>query len=133
MLTLVACGLGNDAIALRLDASRRTVSTHVERILGKLGQPNRAAPPRWPSSGACCGCRWPARRAWAPAPRPSRASPLPGAPPPAPRPPRRRPFVVGSLIPLAGPGMADGHEMLGGATLRHRARSTPAAASAAGP
>src|SRR5262249_54276604 len=42
VLTLMACGLSNTEIAGRLHTSSRTVSTHVEHILGKLGQASRA-------------------------------------------------------------------------------------------
>src|SRR5215471_19146128 len=42
VLTLMACGLSNHEIAGRLQTSIRTVSTHVEHILGKLGQASRA-------------------------------------------------------------------------------------------
>jgi branched-chain amino acid transport system substrate-binding protein len=42
VLTLVAGGLSNPEIAGHLGASARTVSTHVERLLGKLGQASRA-------------------------------------------------------------------------------------------
>src|SRR5262249_59045062 len=42
VLTLIACGLSNTEIAGRLHTSSRTVSTHVEHVLGKLGQASRA-------------------------------------------------------------------------------------------
>ena len=121
VLTLVACGLANDAIALRLETARRTVSTHVERILGKLGQPNRAAAAALAVEHGLLRLPLPGSTGWGDGPLAvarlaaggdARAIPR--------RPPRRRPFAVGSLIPLGGPGMADGHEMLGGATLAIR-------------
>lgn len=43
ILTLVAAGLTNPDIAQRLGVSRRTVATHVERILAKLGVSTRTA------------------------------------------------------------------------------------------
>lgn len=43
VLTLVVAGLSNPDIAERLGVSRRTVATHIESILAKLGLPNRAA------------------------------------------------------------------------------------------
>jgi branched-chain amino acid transport system substrate-binding protein len=43
VLTLLAIGLSNTKIGTVLVASPRTVSTHVEHILAKLGQPSRAA------------------------------------------------------------------------------------------
>jgi branched-chain amino acid transport system substrate-binding protein len=42
ILTLLAAGLTNPQISERLHTSRRTVSTHVERVLAKLVQGNRA-------------------------------------------------------------------------------------------
>jgi DNA-binding CsgD family transcriptional regulator len=78
VLTLVAGGLSNPEIAGHLGASARTISTHVEHLLGKLGQATRApspptsstcsassvrrrarAPPRSRSTRACSGCRSP--------------------------------------------------------------------------
>ena len=41
VLALVALGLTNKEIAQRLDLSRRTVETHVERVLGKLNAASR--------------------------------------------------------------------------------------------
>ena len=43
VLTLLADGLTNRAIAAELFISSKTVSVHVSRILGKLAVPNRAA------------------------------------------------------------------------------------------
>jgi len=43
VLTLLAVGLSNTEIGTVLFASPRTVSTHVEHILAKLGQPSRTA------------------------------------------------------------------------------------------
>src|SRR3977135_2624170 len=42
VLTLVAGGLSNPEIAAHLGSSARTVSTHVERLLHKLGRASRA-------------------------------------------------------------------------------------------
>jgi DNA-binding CsgD family transcriptional regulator len=42
VVTLLATGASNPEIAQTLVVSRRTVSTHVEHILGKLGVPTRA-------------------------------------------------------------------------------------------
>jgi DNA-binding CsgD family transcriptional regulator len=39
---LVAVGLSNDAIAVRLDISRNTVKTHLKHLMGKTGGKNRA-------------------------------------------------------------------------------------------
>lgn len=43
VLSLIIFGCQNAEIARRLDIARRTVSTHVEAILHKLGLPNRSA------------------------------------------------------------------------------------------
>ncbi|WP_440711758.1 ABC transporter substrate-binding protein [Herbiconiux sp. YIM B11900] len=43
VLTLLACGLSNINIALRLEIARRTVATHVELVFAKLGVSTRAA------------------------------------------------------------------------------------------
>jgi DNA-binding CsgD family transcriptional regulator len=42
VLTLVACGNSNGEIALHFGLSPRTVATHLERVLQKLGVPSRA-------------------------------------------------------------------------------------------
>ena len=42
VLALLAEGLGQDDIATRLVISKKTVGTHIEHILGKLGVRNRA-------------------------------------------------------------------------------------------
>ncbi len=42
IIALVALGLGNKEIALRLGVSRRTVSTHLERLFVRYGLHSRA-------------------------------------------------------------------------------------------
>lgn len=44
---LVACGMSNREIAVKLFISRRTVDGHVERILAKLGVPSRVQIAAW--------------------------------------------------------------------------------------
>jgi branched-chain amino acid transport system substrate-binding protein len=102
----------------------RTVSTHLEHILTKLGESSRA--------GAAAMA---AERGWLCLPIPGRGAPVNnltvslldarvgfGALSSSTRPGRRqasskRPLVVGSIIPLSGPASADGREMLNGSTL----------------
>lgn len=47
VLGLVAEGLDNPGIARRLHLSRRTVETHVSRLLAKTGEPGRGSLPHW--------------------------------------------------------------------------------------
>ena len=124
VLTLMACGLSNTDIAGRLHTSSRTVSTHVEHILGKLGQASRAGAAgvavdrgylRLPVPGdgalpqgitigylharaegavAPAAAARPALRSWA-----------------------RRPLLIGSAFPLHGPARHDGREMANGSAL----------------
>jgi branched-chain amino acid transport system substrate-binding protein len=124
VLTLMACGLSNTDIAGRLHSSSRTVSTHVEHVLGKLGQASRAG-----AAGVA------ADRGYLRLPVPGSGA-LPqgitigylharaeGADPPAaparPAPRRwsRRPLLIGSAFPLRGPARHDGREMVNGSAL----------------
>ncbi|MEA2280326.1 MAG: branched-chain amino acid transport system substrate-binding protein [Solirubrobacteraceae bacterium] len=127
VLTLLAGGLSNPEIAAHLGASPRTVSTHVERILGKLGRASRTAAASLaieegllrlpvPGGGRCVeglpiglvdetaeGRRPRSRRpAYHPAAR-VRSRP--------------RPYLVGSAFPLTGPARADGTELRNGSGL----------------
>ena len=127
VLTLIAGGLSNPEIAAHLGASARTVSTHVERLLGKLGQATRAGAAavaidqgllRLPVPGG--------GRAIEGLPvglvdqhvegrdlrtRPSAYRRGPHAPT------RPRPYLIGSAFPLTGPAGADGIEMHNGSGL----------------
>jgi branched-chain amino acid transport system substrate-binding protein len=124
VLTLMACGQSNTEIAGRLCTSSRTVSTHVQHILGKLGQASRAG-----AAGVA------ADRGYLRLPVPGRGALPQGmtigalharaetgvAPAAAARPvPRlwaRRPLLIGSAFPLHGPARCDGREMLNGSAL----------------
>jgi branched-chain amino acid transport system substrate-binding protein len=125
ILTLMAGGLSNHEIAARLTASNRTISTHVEHILGKLGQTSRA--------GAAAVA---VDRGYLRLPLPGRGTPPPGltvgflharaegAAPPSgaravssPRPRVRPALRIGSAFPLRGPAGNDGQEMLNGSAL----------------
>ena len=120
VLTLLAGGLNNKEIAERLTMAPRTVATHVEHILGKLSQRTRAG------AGAIAVDQGLLRM-----PPPGRADDLSGltigllqrpGDEPAERPLRlapvaRRPLLIGSVLPLAGPARADGIEMRNGTAL----------------
>ena len=111
-------------IAGRLHSSSRTVSTHVEHILGKLGQASRAG-----AAGVA------ADRGYLRLPVPGRGALPQGitigylharaegavAPAAAPRPAlrswARRPLLIGSALPLHGPARHDGREMVNGSAL----------------
>ncbi|HCU97410.1 MAG TPA: hypothetical protein DHU96_33760 [Actinobacteria bacterium] len=135
VLTLLACGLSNQEIAARLHASSRTVSTHVEHILGKLGQASRAGAAgvavdrgylRLPVPGNGTVPRgitvgWLHARAETAATGTGTGAPGPCGPAaatrPAPRTWTRRPLLVGSAFPLHGPARYDGREMVNGSGL----------------
>lgn len=130
VLTLLVAGLTNNEIARRLFTSARTVTTHVERLLGKLGFSGRAAAAataldqglvRLPFPGGAArfehlavgrvaaaaeGREPPHGRAPAAGSGPS---PVPGH---AVRAVRRRPLLIGAALPLTGPAADDGTEML---------------------
>lgn len=125
VLTLMAGGLSNTEIARRLFTSPKTVSTHVEHVLKKLGTATRAGAAavaleqglvRLPIPGGgleslTIGLLDRAQRAPASAPA-SRA-----VVPPANSARRKRPFLLGSAFPLGGPAEADGLEMRNGSAL----------------
>jgi branched-chain amino acid transport system substrate-binding protein len=124
VLTLMSGGLNNREIASRLRASARTVSTHVEHILAKLGARSRAGAAavavdrgliRLPIPGggsaldaltagvletAAAGLREGRER-------PACAAGVA----------RRRPHLIGAAFPLSGPARADGIQMRNGAAL----------------
>jgi branched-chain amino acid transport system substrate-binding protein len=121
VLTLLVAGLTNAGIATRLAIGARTVGTHVDRVLTKLGVASRGAAAARalddglvvvPPPGGTAGFE-PMRlgRALAAAEDP------PAARIPTPRPLRRRPLRVGALLPLTGAATADAHEMEQGARL----------------
>ncbi len=120
VLTLISGGLHNREIADRLRASARTVSTHVEHILTKLDQRSRAGAAavavdrgllHLPIPGGSAGIE--ALTIGMVERIASDALVRPGETPLT----RRRPFLIGSAIPLSGPASADGIEMRNGAAL----------------
>jgi branched-chain amino acid transport system substrate-binding protein len=127
VLTLLAGGLSNPEIAAHLTASPRTVSTHVRRVLAKLGQATRAGAAavaieqgllRLPVPGGGRSleglslalvdevAEGRAPRTRRPLVRPA---PLGGT--------RPRPYLIGSAIPLGGTASADGIELRNGSNL----------------
>ncbi|GAB3466486.1 hypothetical protein GCM10027570_55820 [Streptomonospora sediminis] len=142
ILTLVTGGLTNAQIAERLSIARRTVATHVEHILAKLGQPTRSAAAAiaighgllvLPLPPGTALDALPLRRLDAPDPaapadpggggadrtpqETAAAAPAPAGPAGIQRRLRRRPLYLGSLYPLHGPSLEDGRAMRTGAQL----------------
>lgn len=120
VLTLLVGGMTNSQIAARLGSSPRTVTTHVDRVLTKLGVGNRTAAATLaltdglmvlPLPGGTSGFeRFALGRLSAAAAghRDMR---------PSTRPVRKAPMVLGAAIPLSGSGRDDGMEMLRGSQL----------------
>lgn len=122
VLTLMAGGFHNRQIAERLHASARTISTHVEHILTKLGQRSRAGAAamavdrgllRLPIPAGAAGMETLSIGALERIVDGAQEQEPRGASPPF----RRRPFLIGSAIPLCGLASPDGFEMRNGATL----------------
>jgi branched-chain amino acid transport system substrate-binding protein len=127
VLTLMAGGLSNPEIAGHLHTSPRTVSTHVERILSKISQSSRAGAAglavqegllRVPVPGGgrsinslAVGKVDQRLRGWR-RPKDDHAIPANSR---ARR--HRRPFLIGSALPLDGPAAAEGMELQRGAAL----------------
>lgn len=123
VLTLLAGGLHNREIGARLRTSTRTVSTHVEHILMKLGARTRAGAAamavergllRLPVPDGGLGMEGLAIGELEVLVRtldhePTKPASLSLA--------RHRPYLIGSAVPLSGPARADGMEMRNGATL----------------
>lgn len=120
VLTLVAAGFGNEAVAVRLDIKLRTVTKHVENIFAKTKISTRAGLAsmatdrgllRLPTPGGCDG--YPlgtgqierlTRALQGPASTRDRRMTL-------------RPILIGMPLSISGRGGADAVEMLNGATL----------------
>jgi branched-chain amino acid transport system substrate-binding protein len=141
VLTLLAGGLSNGQIAERLVSSARTVSTHVEHILAKLGQTSRTGAAAMavergylklpvPGDGQLDGLTigtlhalavgrsaGPARRAPSAGPAGPGAELTVAAGPPTPRRTASRPLLIGSAFPLHGPAAGDGAQMRNGSAL----------------
>ncbi|MEU6715434.1 ABC transporter substrate-binding protein [Nonomuraea sp. NPDC046802] len=125
VLTLLAGGLTNTAIARYLGTSPRTVSKQVESVLGKLGQATRSGAAavavdhgllRLPLPGGCpeltalaVGAVDRLMRAPGPLPHFATAGVAPRRP--------ISPYEIGLLLPLSGPSHDDGEQMRRGAEL----------------
>lgn len=133
VLTLLAVGLSNTEIGTRLSASPRTVSTHVEHILAKLGQRSRAGaaalatergylrlplPGSGPvpsgltvcqlqrlAEGGAAGRADNTGSGWTKPGRPGRRRQV------------NRALRIGSVFPLTGPAADDGRQMRNGSAL----------------
>jgi branched-chain amino acid transport system substrate-binding protein len=126
VLTLVAAGMSNADIADALVVSRRTVTTHVEHLLMKLEQPNRAAAAVYAAEEGLIRLPIPGtnvtadtlvagridRLARSAKTRVLRSDARRGNQATV-----RRPLRVGSAFPLKGVAAADGWEMANGAAL----------------
>ncbi|MFE3828077.1 ABC transporter substrate-binding protein [Streptomyces sp. NPDC059092] len=119
VLTLIVAGLTNNEIGERLFTSPRTVTTHVDRLLTKLQLSSRAAAAAvaldqglvrlpFPGGGAPFGRLAVGRVAVAA----QGGTPVPAPVPGPTRPLRRRPLLMGAVLPLTGPAADDGREML---------------------
>ncbi|MGW6460349.1 ABC transporter substrate-binding protein [Streptomyces sp. NPDC055078] len=125
VLTLLACGLTNPAIATRLAVSRRTAATHVERLLGKLGVTSRAAATAvafdrdlltLPVQGRLDGLPPLSLLSLEAAVR-GTAGAVPAAAAPRRRITRPRPLMIGAVYPSAGDWLGDGLQMEQGTRL----------------
>jgi branched-chain amino acid transport system substrate-binding protein len=138
VLTLLAIGFSNAEIGARLGAGRRTVDTHVEHVLAKLGQGSRTGaaamavergylrlpmPGLRPVRGSLAICRLHERvRIEADLGVADDQTSTPQGKGPGPeRPTRRRPgdhsLLIGSAFPLGGLAGDDGRQMLNGSAL----------------
>jgi branched-chain amino acid transport system substrate-binding protein len=126
VLTLVAAGLSNAEIANALVVSRRTVTTHVEHLLMKLDQSNRAAAAVYAAEEGLIRLPIPGRDVRADTLVAGRIDQVARSVEPRLPPsdiPReyhstvRRPLLIGSAFALKGIGAADGWEMANGAAL----------------
>ena len=124
VLTLIAGGLSNAEIAARLFTSPKTVSTHVEHVLKKLGVASRAGAAaiavgqgllRLPVPGGGSGLESLTIGLIDRAPQATPALIWPSAGRLPPR--RKRPFLLGSAFPLQGSAHSDGLEMRNGSQL----------------
>ena len=122
VLTLIAGGLSNPEIGAQIDISVRTVMSHVERILAKLGQASRVGAAAMAVELGLLRLPVPGGRhhlgglAIAHLDAFGRSDPMPPRLRQRPLSPSR-PFVIGSPLPLTGPAAEDGREHGNGSRL----------------
>lgn len=121
VLTLISGGLGNQEIASCLEASLRTVTTHIEKILVKLGQMSRTGAAtlaidlgllRLPTPGGGRNLM-PLTVGLVDQKAPWRTRQARGQAPSV----ERRPILIGTPLSLSGLASADATEMLNGTRL----------------
>ena len=125
ILTLVAIGLSNENIALRLDISKRTIQKHVENLFGKMRLWSRAALASYAIQQGICRLPTPGGvdnlglglTEIEEAAASLREPVLERQEPSRPRPTSVRPLIIGLPFAESGRGKADSIEMLNGATL----------------
>lgn len=120
VLTLLVGGLSNIEIATRLHTGHRTITTHVDRLLGKLGASTRTAAATLAVSEGLALLPIPGGPQGFERLAHGRVSAAATGKPPTVAPRRRvlkAPLVLGSALPLTGTGSDDGLEMLRGSQL----------------
>lgn len=120
VLTLVAGGFGNAEIGIRLEASLRTITKHVENILAKMGCATRAGATGLAIDHGYLRLPTPGGDALLPLTvgLVERAAGIRSVPRVMPhRPAQRRPILIGAPLSLSSFAREDAAEMLNGASL----------------
>ncbi|MDO8384070.1 MAG: ABC transporter substrate-binding protein [Microbacterium sp.] len=123
VLTLVVAGISNGAIGERLHLSSRTVSTHVDAILRKLGLTTRTSAATLALEEGLISVPLPGGVDGFTGLRIGRALQAAGSPRPDEGPSwvsralSKRPFLLGAALPLTGAAVNDGIEMMRGIQL----------------
>jgi branched-chain amino acid transport system substrate-binding protein len=125
VLTLIGGGLSNPEIAAQAGVSVRTVMTHVERVLRKLGQASRAGAAAMSVEAGLLRLPLPggAHRLGGLAVAQLDAFQRRGGISACPRQraaTRPRPYIIGSALPLTGPAAGEGRELWNGSRLAVR-------------
>lgn len=122
VLGLMIAGLSNAAISTALNVSQRTVTTHVDHIMRKMGAPNRAAAATAALDAGVIGVPLPADSSEFLTLRIGRIVQSAGSRPRTAASQRagaelRTPILVGSIVPAEGRAHEDGIEMIRGTSL----------------